>query len=159
MGKPQGKQKADDLKIVCTNRKARHDYEIVDIVEAGLMLQGTEVKSLRDGRASLVGAYGRLDGGEAWLRGAEIQEYSFGNLHNHEPTRTRKLLLKRHELRKLEDQLRERGMAFVPLRIYFRGPYAKVELAVARGRKAHDKRHAVAKRDAEREMARARGRR
>lgn len=156
---PMAKSKPDELKIVCTNRKARYDYEIIDVVEAGLMLRGTEVKSLREGRASLVGAYGRLDGGEAWLRGAEIQEYSYGNLQNHDPSRARKLLLKKVELRKLEDQLRERGMAFVPLRIFFRGPYAKVELAVARGKKAHDKRHAMAKRDADREAARAQGRR
>lgn len=144
--------------LIAQNKKARHDYSIEDVVEAGLVLQGTEVKSLRAGRASLVDGYATIDNGEVWLRGVHIPEYTMGTWTNHEPRRARKLLLRNEEIRRLAARLRESGLTLVPLALYFKDGYAKVEIAIARGRKAHDKRQAIAERESKRETERAIGR-
>jgi SsrA-binding protein len=142
-------------KLIAQNKKARHDYHIEDVVEAGLVLTGTEVKSLRLGRASLVDAYAVQRGDELWLQGLHIPEYTHGTWTNHEPRRTRKLLLHRGEIEKLIRAVDQQGVSLIPLALYFKDGYAKVELAVGRGKKAYDKRQAIAKRDAEREARRA----
>ena len=141
---------------ICRNRRATHDYAVTDTIECGMVLVGTEVKSLRDGHASLDDAYARIDDGEVWLIGAEIPEYLFGNRLNHKPKRPRKLLLHRREIEQLARKVAERGLTLVPLRLHFKGHLVKVDLGLARGKRAYDKRQTVAKRDAEREMARAR---
>ncbi len=146
-------------KLVAQNKKARHDYAIEDVYEAGLVLTGTEVKSLRAGRASLVDAYAQIRDGEAWLHNAHIPEYAEGTWTNHEPRRTRKLLLHRGEIAKLIGKTKEGGLTLVPLRLYFKDGKAKVEIALARGKKSYDKRQDLAKRDAAREIARTVGRR
>jgi SsrA-binding protein len=142
---------------ICRNRRALHDYEIHDRIECGIVLVGTEVKSLRDGHASLEDAYGRIDDGEVWLIGAEIPEYLYGNRLNHKPKRPRKLLLHRREIAKFAGKAAERGLTLVPLRMYFKEGRAKVELAIAKGKQAHDKRESMKKADAKREMDRALG--
>ncbi len=141
--------------LVAQNKKARHDYNIGDRVEAGLVLTGTEVKSLREGRASLVDGFATIDDGEAWLRNVNIPEYRFGTWTNHAPKRNRKLLLHRREIDKLDRETANSGRTIVPLSIYFSDGYAKVELAVATGKKDWDKRQAIAERDANREAQRA----
>ena len=146
-------------KVVAQNRRARHDYAIEDTYEAGLVLTGTEVKSLRLGRASLVDAYGRIKDGEVWLEGAHIPEYTQGTWTNHEPRRPRKLLLHRAEIARLIGKTQESGLTLVPLALYFKDGKAKVEIALGRGRKTYDKRQALAERQATREVARALGRR
>jgi SsrA-binding protein len=146
-------------KIVAQNRKARHDYAIEDVYEAGLVLQGTEVKSLRLGRASLVDAYGRVRDGEVWLEGLHIAEYTQGTWTNHTPRRARKLLLHRSEIEKLIGKTKESGLTLVPLSLYFKDGKAKVEIALARGKRTYDKRQDMATRDAAREIQRAAGRR
>lgn len=146
-------------KLIAQNKKARHDYAIEDVFEAGLVLTGTEVKSLRAGRASLVDAYATVKDGEAWLHNAHIPEYTLGTWTNHEPRRVRKLLLHREEIVKLIGKTKESGLALVPLQLYFRDGRAKVEIALARGKKSYDKRQALATRDASREVAREMGRR
>ena len=146
-------------KLIAQNKKARHDYLIEDTYEAGLVLQGTEVKSLRQGRASLVDGYVEIDRHEAWLHGVHIPEYTQGTWTNHEPRRVRKLLLNRHEIDKLESKVHERGFTLIPLSLYFKDGRAKVEIAVARGKKTYDKRHALAERQANRETEQAVGRR
>lgn len=146
-------------KLIAQNRKARHDYTIEATYEAGLVLMGTEVKSLRAGRASLVDGYGLVEDGEVWLRGVNIPVYNEGSWTNHEPTRPRKLLLNRVEIDKIAGKLKESGLTLIPLSLYFADGRAKVELALARGRKAYDKRQAIAEREASREVARAVGRR
>jgi len=145
-------------KVIAQNRKARHDYTIMDTYEAGVALLGTEVKSLRLGRASLVDAFATVDEGEAWLRGLHIPEYTQGSWTNHEPRRTRKLLLHRGEIERLIGKIREGGLTLVPLSLYFNDGKVKCELALARGKKSYDKRTDLAKRDAEREISRAFGR-
>ena len=140
--------------LVAQNRKARHDYELGDRVEAGLVLTGTEVKSLRAGRASLVDGFATIDDGEAWLRNVNIPEYAFGTHGNHSPKRNRKLLLHRNQIGKLERQVGDSGRTLVPLSIYFSDGYAKVELAVATGKKDWDKRQTIAERDARRDVER-----
>ena len=145
-------------KVVAQNKKARHDYEILDTYEAGLVLTGTEVKSLRQGRCSLVDAYAVIQDGEAWLMGAHIPEYTEGTWNNHTPRRQRKLLLHKEEILRLIGKTKESGLAIVPLQLYFKDGRAKVEIALARGRKAHDKRQALSERDAKREMQTAMGR-
>jgi SsrA-binding protein len=142
-------------KLIAQNKKARHDYHIEDTFEAGLVLVGTEVKSLRMGRASLVDGFVDIENGEAWLHGLHIPEYTHGTWTNHEPRRTRKLLLHRGEIEKLIRAVDQQGVSLIPLALYFKDGYAKVELAVGRGKKAYDKRQAIAKRDAEREARRA----
>src|ERR671931_370810 len=145
-------------KVIVSNRKARHDYAILDTFEAGIVLAGTEVKSLREGRASLTDAFATVDGGEVWLRNVHIPEYTQGTWTNHMPRRTRKLLLHRKEILRLIGKTKESGLSLVPLSLYFKDGRVKVELALAKGKKAYDKRQDLAKRDAQREIARAAGR-
>ncbi|MCO1578100.1 MULTISPECIES: SsrA-binding protein SmpB [unclassified Crossiella] len=145
-------------KVIASNRKARHDYAIVDTYEAGVVLVGTEVKSLRLGRASLVDAFATVDDGEVWLRNVHIPEYFQGTWTNHTPRRNRKLLLHRREIERLIGKLKESGLSLVPLSMYFNDGKVKIELALARGKKSYDKRHDLAKRDAEREVAKVAGR-
>ena len=143
-------------KTVAQNRKARHDYFIVDAFECGIVLTGTEIKSVRAGNLNLKDSYASLDAGELWLVGMHISPYEKGTYYNHEPERRRKLLLHRHELLRLKGKVREKGLTLVPLSVYIKeGRRAKVELALARGRTVHDKRDAIADRDAKRDMARA----
>ncbi len=154
-----GKEKDKDSgeKVIATNRKAFHDYDITDKFEAGIVLKGTEVKSLRDGRVNLKDSYAAVDSrGEAILHNCHISPYSHGNIMNHDPLRPRKLLLHRKEINKLMGQTQQKGLTLVPLRIYFtkRG-HAKVELALARGKKHHDRRESIKEREAGREMERA----
>jgi SsrA-binding protein len=146
-------------KVIASNRKARHTYSILDTFEAGIALQGTEVKSLRLGRASLVDAFATVEDGEVWLRNLHIAEYTQGSWTNHEPRRTRKLLLHRSEIERLIGKIREGGLTLVPLAMYFADGKVKVELALARGKKTYDKRADLAKRDSDREIAKAIGRR
>ncbi|KWX01028.1 SsrA-binding protein SmpB [Carbonactinospora thermoautotrophica] len=146
-------------KLITQNRKARHEYHIEDTYECGIVLTGTEVKSLRAGRANLTDAYAVIKDGEAWLKNAHIPEYSEGSWTNHEPRRDRKLLLHRHELLRLIGKTKETGLTLVPLSMYFKDGYAKVELALARGKKLYDKRRALAEKQAAREAARAMSRR
>lgn len=141
--------------VIVRNRKARHEYHVIDTWQAGIVLQGTEVKSLRDGRANLQDSFARLDGGELWLYNLHISPYEAGNRFNHEPLRPRKLLLHRKELRKLVGQVEQKGLTLVPLDIHFQRGIAKVNLALVRGKKLHDKRDDLRRRDAEREIERA----
>jgi SsrA-binding protein len=145
-------------KIVAQNKKARHDFHIEDVYEAGIVLQGTEVKSLRAGRASLVDGFAEVHRGEIFLHGVHIPVYTEGTWTNHEPRRVRKLLLNRHEIDKVESRVNERGLTLVPLSLYFRDGRAKVEIALARGKKTYDKRHALAEKQANREKQAALGR-
>lgn len=145
----------DGINVVVRNRKARHEFHVLETHEAGLVLQGTEVKSLRDGRANLQDAFARFVGGELWLHNLHISPYEQGNRFNHDPLRARKLLLQRREMRRLVGQVEQQGLTLVPLDIYFRRGRAKVTLALVRGKKLHDKRDDLKKRDAEREMERA----
>jgi SsrA-binding protein len=146
-------------KVVASNRKARHDYTIFDTYEAGMALTGTEVKSLRAGRASLTDAFAEENNGEVFLRGLHIPEYTQGTWTNHEPRRVRKLLLHRDEIRKMQGKLRDDGITLIPLSVYFNNGYAKVELGLAKGKKSYDKRQDLAARDAQKEINRAVGRR
>lgn len=146
-------------KIVARNRRARHDYTIEDVYEAGMVLTGTEVKSLRAGRASLVEGFAQIKNGEVWLENVHIPEYTQGTWTNHEPKRARKLLLHKGEIARLVGKTGERGRTLVPLAVYFQDGRAKVELALARGKRQVDKRHDIAKREADLEMARASRRR
>lgn len=141
-------------KVVAQNKKALHDYHIGERIEAGLVLTGTEVKSLRAGRASLTDAFATVDDGEVWLRQAHIPEYTFGTFNNHAAKRTRKLLLHRKQIDKLERQLSDAGRTLVPLAIYFSDGYAKVEIAVATGKREWDKRQTIAERDSRRDVER-----
>ena len=142
-------------KVIAVNRKATHDYEILERVEAGLVLTGTEIKSIRAGRANLREAYARPDKGELWLVSAHIAHYAQGGVNNHEPTRPRKLLLHREQIRRLTKQGAERGLTIVPLRLYLKRHLAKVELGLAKGRKRYDKRRAIVERDRGREAREA----
>ena len=151
--------KESGRKLIAQNRKARHDYHLDDVFEAGLVLVGTEVKSLRAGRASLVDGYAFVCDGEVWLSGVHIPEYAEGTWTNHEPRRERKLLLHRQEIAKLVGATKETGATLVPLSLYFKDGKAKVEMALAHGKKSYDKRQALAERDAARDVAVALGRR
>jgi SsrA-binding protein len=142
-------------KLIVDNRRARHDYHLSDRVEAGLVLTGTEVKSLRAGRATLTDGFGQITDGEAWLHGVHIPQYTQGTWTNHEPRRTRKLLLHRREIDKLASSVNERGLTLVPLSLYFSDGKVKIELGLARGKRSYDKRQDLAKRDAAREVERA----
>jgi SsrA-binding protein len=137
-------------KIVATNRKARHEYFILETYEAGIVLKGTEVKSLRQGNVSFADTYGSIEGGEAWLVGMHISPYQQGSYANVEPMRKRKLLLHAKEIRKLLGRLKEKGLTLVPLKLYFKNNIAKVSLGLAKGKRAFDKRHDIAKRESER---------
>jgi SsrA-binding protein len=141
-------------RVVARNRRARHDYAIEDTVEAGLVLTGTEVKSLRAGRASLADGFALITDSEAWLHGVHIPEYTQGTWTNHEPRRVRKLLLHRKEIDRLARSTQERGLTLVPLSLYFKDGRAKIELGLARGKRSYDKRQDLAKRDAAREVER-----
>jgi SsrA-binding protein len=146
-------------KTVASNRKARHDYDLLEIFESGIRLTGDEVKSLRAGRASLVDCFARVRDGEVWLEGMHVPAYEQGDKRAHQPLRPRKLLMHRREIERLDAAMQEKGLSLVPLRVYFTHGLAKVELALARGRRRYEKRQAIAKREAEREMLRAAGRR
>ena len=142
-------------KLIAENRRARHDYHLLDRYEAGLVLTGTEVKSLRDGKATIQRAFADVRDGELWLVGAHIDEYGHGNIRNHEPNRDRKLLLHRKEIASLIGKVRERGLTLVPTKLYFKDGRAKVELALARGKETRDKRRDIARREADRQIERA----
>ena len=152
-GKPSGRQ------IVASNRKARHDYSVLELFEAGVVLQGTEVKSLRAGHASLADSFATVDDGEIWLHNVHIPEYQQGSWTNHDPRRKRKLLLHRRQIDTLIGKIRDGNLALVPLSLYFSEGKVKVELALARGKRAYDKRQDMARRDAQREVSRELGRR
>jgi len=145
---------ATDAKVIATNRKARHDYDILESHEAGLVLRGTEVKSLRASQITFKDSYAEVRHGEAWLVGCHITPYSHGTDANHDPERARKLLLHRREINRLIGKVAERGLTLVPLRLYFKNGRAKLELGLARGKKLHDKRQTIRERDARRELAR-----
>ncbi|NOY64908.1 MAG: SsrA-binding protein SmpB [Nitrospirae bacterium] len=143
------------MKIVCQNRKAYHDYDIIETYEAGIVLTGTEVKSLREGRANLKDSYVIIKEGEAWLLNCHISPYSHGNIMNHDPVRTRKLLFHKKEIQRLMGQIAQKGYTLIPLKIYFKGPWAKVEVALARGKRKYEKRDRIREREAQREIDRA----
>ena len=145
----------DGDRTISTNRRARHEYEILETVEAGLMLRGTEVKSLRDGGVNFKDSYATIRNGEGWLVGCHINPYSHGTDANHDPDRDRKLLLHSREIASLYGKVRERGLTLVPTKLYFKNGRAKVELALARGKEVRDKRRDIAKREADRDMQRA----
>ncbi|CAN5443674.1 SsrA-binding protein SmpB [soil metagenome] len=142
------------IKIIATNRKANFEYEITVRYEAGIMLTGTEVKSLREGKASLVESFARIKKDEAFLVNMNIPEYKYGNLNNHEPARQRKLLLNKKEIEKIKEALEEKGLTLVPLKMYFKSSLVKVELGVARGKKLYDKRESIKKKDIDRNLKR-----
>ena len=142
------------VKTITLNRRARHDYEIMESFEAGIVLTGTEIKSIREGKVSLQGAFAKPGRGELWLLGAHIAQYKQGNRYNHEPGRPRKLLLHHDEINRLAGKSTEKGFTLVPLRLYLKNGIAKVELGLARGKKLYDKRQSIARREAEREMER-----
>ena len=147
-------EKQDQEKNITVNRKARHEYFIIQSFEAGIVLTGTEVKALRQGKANLVDSYASLENAEVWLMSANISAYEQGNINNHEPTRKRKLLLKKSEIRRLIGKVKEKGLTLIPLRLYFKNGKVKVELAVVKGKKVYDKREAIAKRDIQRDQER-----
>ena len=149
MAKPRGE------KLIADNRRARHEYELLERVEAGLVLQGTEVKALREGRATIQRAFADLRGGEVWLVGANIAAYDKGGFANHDPERDRKLLLHRREIDRLRGRVQEQGLTLVPTRLYFKDGKAKVELALARGKQVRDKRRDISRREADRQIERA----
>ena len=149
MAKPRGE------KLVAENRRARHEYELLERIEAGLVLQGTEVKALREGRATIQRAYADVRGDEVWLVGANIAAYEKGGFANHDPERDRKLLLHRREIDRLRGRVQEKGLTLVPTRLYFKDGRAKVEIALARGKELRDKRRDIARREADRQIERA----
>lgn len=142
-------------RVVATNRKAYHDYFVAETIEAGIVLTGTEIKSVRAGRINLRDSFGRVENGEVWLYGCHISPYDQGNRFNHDPDRPRKLLLHKDQIRQLNRKTQEKGFTLVPLRVYLKQGLAKVDLALARGRKSYDKREAIAERDAQRDIDRA----
>ena len=158
MAAKKKKDPESGLKIIAKNKKAFHEFEILDRWEAGLVLQGTEVKALREGRCNLGDSYGEIRSGEAWLVKAHIGPYEMGNRENHEPFRRRKLLLNRREIRKIRPRLDEKGLTLVPLKLYFKKGRVKVEMGLGKGKKVHDKRQAKAKKDVEMRIRREMGR-
>jgi SsrA-binding protein len=154
----KGKKKIvseDGILIIAQNRKARYDYHAIDTWEAGIVLEGTEVKSLRNGKANLVDSYARVDGNEVFIHNLHIGEYDQGNQFNHEPMRKRKLLLHRHEINRLRGRVEEKGLTLIPLKVYFKRGRAKVEIALAKGKREYDRRRDIAQRDARRDMDKA----
>lgn len=143
---------SDKIKIITSNRKANFQYNILQTFEAGLVLKGTEVKSLREGKANIQDSYAKFINGELWLINSHISEYKYGNINNHEPDRNRKLLLKKSELRRLKSKLEEKGLTLIPTKLYFKNSYVKVELALARGKKLFDKRETIKKREVEKNI-------
>ena len=158
MGKKKDKKDKDksgsSVKVICKNRRAFHEYQILDKLECGIVLQGTEVKSLREGKAVLEDAYAKLDKGEVWLLNSDIQEYSRGSWTNHKPRRPRKLLMHRREIHKFAGRASDKGLTLVPLRLYFKNGMAKVEIGIGRGKQLHDKRETKKKVEAQREIQR-----
>ena len=144
----------ENIKVVATNRKAKFEYFLVETFEAGIVLQGSEIKSIRAGQVSLTEAFVQTDGEDAWLIGAHVSPYEQANRFNHDPVRPRRLLLHKKEIRQLWDDVRQKGMTIIPTRVYLKGGRAKVEIALARGKKTYDKRETIAKRDRERDSAR-----
>ena len=144
----------DKIKIITSNRKANFEYSILSKYEAGVVLFGTEVKSLRDSKVNIQDSYGRIINDEFWLINASINEYKFGNINNHDPLRNRKLLLNKREIRKIKQELQEKGLTLVPLKIYFKGSKIKIELGIAKGKKLYDKRESIKKRETERKLSR-----
>ena len=142
-----------EQRVVVSNRKARHEYHILDTLEVGIVLLGTEVKSLREGNANLQDSYASVKNGEVWLFGMHISPYEHAGISNHDPKRTRKLLLQKREIRRLLTRVQEKGLALIPLSVYFKGPYAKLELAIAQGKRSYDKREAIKQREAKREIS------
>ena len=155
MARTSKKDEEDGIKVICRNKRAFHEYTIHDRLECGIVLTGTEVKSLREGSTNLEDAYAKIELGEVWLIGSDIPEYTMGNRMNHKPKRPRKLLLHRREIEKFAGKASERGYTLVPLRMYFKQGRAKVELAIARGKQMHDKRQDQKKSEAQREIRRA----
>lgn len=147
--------KQPNIKVVCQNKKARFDYEILEVIEAGMVLLGTEVKSLRQGRANLKDSYARIKGGELFLMQSHISPYTHAYYDNHEPDRARKLLVHKGEIKRLQGKTQEKGLTLVPLKIYFKDGRAKVELALARGKKTYDKRETLKRKTEQREMEKA----
>lgn len=145
----------DDVKVVTVNRQAYHDYFVDETYEAGIALKGTEIKSIRDGKVNLRGAFARVKNGEVWLEGSHIAAYEQGTYMNHDPLRNRKLLLHRREINHLVGKVQTRGLTLIPLKLYLKGDHAKVELGLCRGKKLYDKREAIAQREAQREIERA----
>ena len=144
----------DKIKVIATNRKANFEYEIINRYEAGFVITGTEVKSIRDGKINIQESYGRIVNDEVWIINSHINEYKYGNINNHEPLRNRKLLLNKREIRKIKQQLQEKGLTLVPLKVYFKGSLVKVEIGIAKGKKLYDKRESIKKRDIERNLSR-----
>jgi len=144
----------DKIKIIATNRKANFEYSILNKYESGIVLTGTEVKSMRDSKVNIQDAYGRLINNEVWLVNSNISEYKYGNINNHEPLRNRKLLLNKREIRKIKQELQEKGLTLVPLKIYFKGSLIKLEIGIAKGKKLFDKRESIKKREVERKLSR-----
>lgn len=154
---PQAAKKPEEkvrYKTVAENRRARHEFEIVDVFEAGIVLAGTEVKSMRQGRANLADAFARVDDGEMWLYNCHISPYDHGNRFNHDPIRKRKLLMHGRDILKLKSRMQEKGLTIVPLKLYFKGNWAKVDIALARGKQLYDKREDISKRDTKRQLER-----
>jgi SsrA-binding protein len=147
--------KSPNIKVVCQNKKARYDYEIIEVIEAGMVLLGTEVKSLRQGRANLKDSYARIKDGELFLMQCHISPYTHAYYDNHEPDRVRKLLVRKREIKRLQGKTQEKGLTLVPLRIYFKDGKAKVELALGRGKRSYDKRETLKRKTEERELERA----
>ncbi|HEY9713383.1 MAG TPA: SsrA-binding protein SmpB [Chroococcales cyanobacterium] len=141
-------------KTVSDNRRARHEFEIIEVFEAGIELSGTEVKSLRQGKVNLADSFARIDDGELWIYNCHISPYDHGNRFNHDPLRKRKLLMHKREILKLKQRVQEKGLTLVPLKLYFKGNWAKVDIAVARGKQLYDKRETIAKRDSKRQLER-----
>lgn len=146
---------APNTKIVCQNRKAYHDYSIEDTVESGIRLLGTEVKSLRDGKANLKDSYVLIKNSEVFLFNCHISPYTHGNIMNHDPVRTRKLLLHRKEIERIKGKAQQKGYSLIPLKIYFKGPFAKVEIGLAKGKRVYEKRETIKEREAKRDIERA----
>ena len=142
--------------VITLNKKGRHDYEILNTYEAGIVLTGTEVKSLRDHKASIQEAYARIKGGEVWLVSSNIPIYKHGNIANHDPLRERKLLLSKSEIRKIDQKLKEKGLTLIPLKLFFSGPFIKVEIGLAKGKKLYDKRETIRKEESKRHLKRIR---
>ena len=142
------------IKIIATNRKANFEYSILNKYEAGIILTGTEVKSLRESKVNIQDAYGRVTNDEVWIINSNINEYKFGNINNHDPLRNRKLLLNKREIRKIKQELQEKGLTLIPLKIYFKGSIVKLELGIAKGKKLFDKRESIKQRDIERRLSR-----
>lgn len=152
--KPKEEEKKPAIKVVADNRRARHEYEIIQVIEAGVELVGTEVKSMRVGKASIQDSFARIEDGQLWLYNCHIAQYEFGNRFNHEPLRKRRLLMHKREIFKLNQQIKEKGLTLVPLKLFFKRNWVKVDLALARGKHLYDKRDAITKRDSKRQLDR-----